>query len=100
MRARLALASLLLFVSFALRADQLEMTNGDHYNGKVLSLNTNTIVWKSDILGTLNLPRDKVANISLGSAPGTNLARAPLKPHSAQASSLAATNAPQGVAAL
>ena len=59
---------LLLFAACSVRADQLEMVNGDHYFGKIVSLNSNTIVWKSEILGTLTLSRDKVANISLGSS--------------------------------
>jgi uncharacterized protein len=53
-------------------ADQVEMQNGDHYSGHVLSLNTNTIVLQSDVLGTLRLPRAKVVGITLGSGSPTN----------------------------
>jgi hypothetical protein len=65
----------LLFAACGLRADQLEMVNGDRYLGKVLSLNTNTVFWQSDVLGTVNLPRNKVLSINLGSGPATNAAR-------------------------
>src|SRR5882672_404555 len=59
-----------------LRADQIQMQNGDHYVGKVLSLDTNTLTLKSDLLGTVHLPREKVALITLGSGTGTNVQRA------------------------
>src|SRR5437867_3030902 len=58
-----------------LRADQVEMQNGDRYLGKVLSLDTNTLVLRSDVLGTVRLPRGKVALITLGLSTSTNLAR-------------------------
>lgn len=50
------------------RADQVEMQNGDRYNGKVLSLNADTVTLRSDVLGTVNLPRGKVALIALGTS--------------------------------
>ena len=66
-------AALVLFVAAGrLRADQVEMQNGDRYAGHVLSLNTNTVVLQSDVLGTLRLPRAKVAVITLGAGPATN----------------------------
>ena len=64
-----------------LRADQVEMQNGDRYVGAVLSLNTNVLVLQNDVLGTVKLPRGKVARITLGpvataeaglQTPGTN----------------------------
>jgi len=55
-----------------LRADQVRMQNGDHYLGKVVSLGTNTLVLKSDVLGTVQLPREKVAQITLGPGAATN----------------------------
>ncbi len=68
---------LLSAAGFWLRADQVEMQNGDRYFGKVLSVTTNAVVMKSDVLGTVNLPRDNVATISLGLNTATNLARPP-----------------------
>jgi hypothetical protein len=70
-RAQVVSAGAVLLLSVAaivVRADQIEMQNGDRYIGNVLSLNTNTLTLQSDVLGTLHLPRAKVAHISLGSA--------------------------------
>jgi len=47
-------------------ADQVQMRNGDLYSGKVVSLTDDTIVIRSELLGTLSLPREKVTQISLG----------------------------------
>ena len=51
------------------------MQNGDHYYGRVLSLDTNTLVLRSDVLGTVRLPRGKVTLITLGSGAATNFTR-------------------------
>ena len=40
--------------------------------GRVLSLSTNTVVLQSEVLGTLRLPRAKVAAITIGTGPATN----------------------------
>jgi hypothetical protein len=54
-------------------ADQIEMQNGDRYVGKVLSVTTNTVTFQSEVLGTVNLPRGRVANITLATgAAATN----------------------------
>jgi uncharacterized protein len=66
-----SVAFLLFSAAGRLLADQIEMQNGDRYAGHILSLNTNTIVLQSDVLGTLRLPRAKVAVITLGTAPAT-----------------------------
>ena len=57
-------------------ADQVELQNGDRYVGKVLSLTTNQLVLQSDVLGTIKLPREKVAVVTLGNVAPTNGARA------------------------
>ena len=57
----------LLIAAPAVFADQVDMQNGDHYNGKVLSLSSDTLLLHNDNLGTIRLPRGKVAAISLGS---------------------------------
>lgn len=76
-------ASGVLFIFIArtlLRADQVEIKNGDRYNGKVLSVTADTVVLESEVLGKLNVPRKNVANLAFGPNPaaprtGTNLAR-------------------------
>jgi hypothetical protein len=64
-------ALVLVFTAHA-NADQVVMQNADRYNGKVLSVTTNTLVLQSEILGTVTLPRGKVASISLGSVAPAN----------------------------
>ena len=66
----------LLFVSFGivflffaapwLRADQVEMQNGDRYSGKVLSLSADTVTLESEVLGKITVPRKKVASLAFG----------------------------------
>src|SRR5215211_7742734 len=58
-------AALLLFAGL-LCADELQMSNGDRYVGKIVSLDTNAVVLESDVLGTVRLARSKVASINLG----------------------------------
>src|SRR5213075_1853458 len=67
---------ILVLATIWLRADQVEMHNGDRYAGTVLSLNTNTLVLRSAVLGTVNLPRGEVALITLGPGGATNHSRA------------------------
>src|SRR5262249_22645165 len=52
--------------------DQVQMRNGDQYFGKVLSLNEQTLVIQSDVLGTIRLPRGKVAYVDFGASPPAN----------------------------
>ncbi|NOS69798.1 MAG: hypothetical protein HOP33_07700 [Verrucomicrobia bacterium] len=70
MRIKLRLtASGMLFIFVAgtlLRADQLEMQNGDRYNGKVLSVSTETVVLESEVLGKINVPRKNVTSLAFG----------------------------------
>ncbi len=72
-----AALSVLLFTSFAVTADQIEMQNGDRYVGRLLTFTNDTLVLQSDLLGTVRLPRAKVASVVLGSTAVTNLARVP-----------------------
>jgi hypothetical protein len=67
-------AFLLLVISSILSVwgDQVQMQNGDRYIGRLVALTNDTLVVQSDILGTLRLPRAKVASIVLGSVAGTN----------------------------
>lgn len=52
-----------------LRADQVELQNGDRYNGTVLSVTADTVVLESEVLGKINVPRKQVANLALGANP-------------------------------
>jgi hypothetical protein len=63
---------LLLAGASQLPADQVELQNGDRYVGNVLSLGTNAVVLKSEVLGTLRLPRSRVAVITFGPVQATN----------------------------
>lgn len=56
-------------------ADEVQMQNGDRYNGKVLSLNADTLVIQNELVGTLKLPRSKVSQIVLGTLGSANLGR-------------------------
>jgi hypothetical protein len=78
-----AVAMLLFAGTICVPADQVELQNGDRYVGHVLSLNTNTVVLESEVLGTLRLPRKRVAVITLGPVHATN-SPALLSPRDAQ----------------
>lgn len=47
-------------------ADQVNMQNGERYVGKVVTFSNETVVVQSDTLGTLAVPRSKIASIVLG----------------------------------
>ena len=86
--------------AISLRADQVVMQNGDCYNGKVLSVTTNTLVFQNDILGTVNLPRARVTLIALGTNATANVARTVLPAIPSRASSVTAqTNANSSLSA-
>ena len=68
------LAAISLILSCQSRADEIQLKNGDHLSGKVLSVATNIVVLQNDLLGKLSLPRDQVAHLTIGekSAAATN----------------------------
>ena len=45
------------------------MQNGDRYLGSVVAMTSEVLVLRSEVLGTVTLPRNKVAQISLGASP-------------------------------
>ena len=51
------------------RADSLELVNGDHFRGTVVSMTQSNVEFQSELLGHITLPRNKVAHISLGETP-------------------------------
>jgi hypothetical protein len=67
-------AFLLGLTAATLRADQVQMQNGDRYAGKILSMSSNSVVLESDVLGKVTLPRNKVADVSVGAAISANSA--------------------------
>ncbi len=69
------LAALVVSLSWKSAADQVETQNGDRYYGKVVSLNADTLVIQSDVLGTVRVPRGQVAHITLGNLPATSSTR-------------------------
>ena len=64
--AKFTLLAVLFFGGPGLRADQIEMQNGDHYSGKVISMTADTVVLESDVLGKISVPRAKVGTLHLG----------------------------------
>lgn len=82
-------AFLLALAAANLRADEVLMQNGDRYFGKVVSVSADTVVLSSDMLGRINVPRHKVASLTLG----TNLVAS-----SAASQPAASTNHPAATA--
>lgn len=73
MKGRHSLQIAALFLSLAAavasaKADSLDLVNGDHYQGVVLAVTGSNVLFQSDALGSISLPRNKVAQINLGSA--------------------------------
>lgn len=57
---------LLASLSPLLLADQVQMQNGDQLFGRVVSMSGDTLTLHSEILGTVKLPRAKIASVSFG----------------------------------
>ncbi len=68
----LVLVGAVCLAAWRVDADQVDMQNGDHYTGKVLALNSERLTLQNDVLGTLQLPRNKIKLISFGPVPATN----------------------------
>lgn len=70
MRTKLLLVSSGFVFIFAaavwLRADQLQMQNGELFSGKVLSVSADAVVLESETLGKITVPRKKVASLAFG----------------------------------
>jgi hypothetical protein len=78
----------------ALRADVLEMQNGDRYSGQVLALSADTVVLRSEILGKINVPRSKVASLTFGTnAAAAKAASNPTPLHSPNRPTATSSNA-------
>lgn len=57
-------ASAVSLIALPAKADLLELTNGDHYRGTVISMTRSNIEFQSEIQGLVKLPRNKVAQIT------------------------------------
>lgn len=55
------------------RADMLELTNGDHYRGTIISMSSSNVVFQSEVQGLVTLPREKVASVILRPAVSTQV---------------------------
>ncbi|MDB6126005.1 MAG: hypothetical protein JWQ71_4998 [Pedosphaera sp.] len=84
------ISCLLALACLPLKADILELINGDHYSGNVISMTPTNLEFRSDIQGLVKIPRDKVASISL--RPSV-IAKPVAKPATAQPSAPAAPSA-------
>lgn len=78
--------------SWSVDADQVVMQNGDRYNGKVVSVTTNQLVLHSDVLGTINLSRSQVSQITF-EAGATSPAALPQPKPAAISATKTSTNA-------
>ncbi len=61
-----AMALILCAGGGTVRADQVQMVNGDRYVGKVLNVSTNFLVLQNAVLGIITVPREKVAAVTFG----------------------------------
>ena len=66
---RIAAVCLLLAAVARAAADSLDLVNGDHFRGTVVSVTQSNVEFQSETLGRVSLPRSKVAHINLGDAP-------------------------------
>jgi hypothetical protein len=83
-----------------LRADRLDLQNGDRYFGRVISISGDSVVLESDVLGKITVPRKNVTGLLFGTntaamMPGTNAAQSSVLTNlsAVPLSSLAGTNA-------
>src|SRR5690349_7913933 len=82
---------LILMVTPGLRADVLELQNGDRFSGKVISVSPDTVVLTNDVLGKIPVPRNKVVSLSFGTnAVVPMLTGAPTQPVSTNVPTLTA----------
>lgn len=51
------------------------MKNGDRYAGKIVTVTSNSVVFQSDMLGKVTLPRANISSVTFGAAAETNTLR-------------------------
>jgi hypothetical protein len=86
----LLLVALVIACERVARADVLELVNGDKYSGTISGVTQTNVQFRSDVQGVINIPRSKVARITMGSATA---------PRTAVAGGAAAATAPAGAPA-
>jgi hypothetical protein len=68
-----------LWCVFLLRADRIEMQNGDRYTGKVLSVDSESVSLQNESLGKVRIPRARISAVIIGT-PGANAQPSPASP--------------------
>ena len=63
---------ILLTLSWKAQADVVQTTSGDRYVGNIVAFTNGTLVFKSDIVGVIKIPKARLAQVSFGSADATN----------------------------
>lgn len=93
---------LLLLLLRPAMADQVEMQNGDRFTGKIVLMNSETLVLQNEYLGRVNLPRGKVSVLEMGDQPAGSASAAQPAPaiHRAVAAGLAPIGTNSDVAAM
>jgi hypothetical protein len=68
MKAKLlsCLTLILAFIPSGLWADQLEMQNGDRLSGTVLTVSASAVLFESEMLGKINVPRKNILAVTFG----------------------------------
>jgi hypothetical protein len=61
---RLTFAAMAMLLVLPVRADVLELINGDRYQGTVVAMNLKAVEFQSEVQGKVTLPREKVARIT------------------------------------
>ncbi len=83
------------FVCSVSATDLVEMQNGDRFSGRILSLTNNVVILQSDLLGTIRLPRARIAHLTLDAPARTNVAEIKGTTNSAPTLSATTLNLPR-----
>lgn len=68
-----ALFLILFALGWNASADVVQTTSGDRYVGSIVAFTNGTLVFKSDIVGVVKIPKTRLAQVSFGSVDATNL---------------------------
>ena len=89
------LTMLVVIIPAVIRADEVEMQNGDRLSGKVLSVSAGTVVFESEMLGKINVPRKNIVAVVFGTnmAPAKTASNGMQAPAAVSLTALSGTNA-------